>query len=322
MAANSPSFAALKRDTRSATGIARAFRISPEEERSLILHARAGDARALERLVELLAGPIYRFGRGFCGDPHDAEDVAQVVLMAVVRTLKDFRGEASLTTWAYTVARRACARHRRRPAGGPRRIVSIAAEGPGRSALEVADPRQDPARDLERRDLARALEQAIASLPPGQREVLVLRDVEGLPARQVAKALRLGERAVKSRLHRARAALRAALVAYGTPGGGRRAGRTGDGAAARARRSPRRRADCPDIVRILSRHLEGELDPSVCARIERHVAGCMDCGAACETLRGALIACRSWRSQRLPAALERSLRRATREAAAALRAGR
>ena len=109
----------LKKNAESAAGRAAAFRLTRAEERRLLAAARAGDRRALSRLLELLSGPIYRFGRGFCGDPHDAEDVAQVTLAALARTLHDFRGDSSLTTWAYTVARNACTRHRRRGAGDP-----------------------------------------------------------------------------------------------------------------------------------------------------------------------------------------------------------
>ncbi len=284
---------ALKRSLESGARSAAVFQLTRAEERRLLAAARAGDRRALDRLLRLLSGPIYRFGRGFCGDPDDAADVAQLTLAALARTLRDFRGDSSLTTWAYTVARNACTRHRRRGAGEPARHEPIepgTADRPG--ALQVADPGEGPERALERAELRQALERAIASLPPSQREVLVLRDVEGLPAKDVGRSLRLRERAVKSRLHRARVALRELLAPHAVPG------------------RPARRPGCPDTARLVSRYLEGELDADACAKLEAHVRACPDCSAACDTLRAALSTCRAWRGEQLPEQIRASLRQA------------
>jgi RNA polymerase sigma-70 factor (ECF subfamily) len=292
----------LKKSLGAGARSAAAFRLSRAEERRLVAAARGGERRALDRLLTLLSGPVYRFGRGFCGDPHDAEDVTQVTLAAVARSLADFRGDSSLTTWAYTVARNACTRHRRRGANAPARLESLDAGSEGRpGALDVADPRGDPQRAFERTELREALERAIASLPPSQREVLVLRDVEGLPAKEVGEALRLSERAVKSRLHRARVALREMLAPHALP----------------AATAPR----CPDTARLVSRYLEGELDAEACAKLEVHVKGCPDCGATCETLRDALVTCRSWRGEKLPGTLRASLRQAIRKVVDEARSG-
>ena len=306
-AGRAASVKSLKRSLESGARGAAVFRLTRAEERQLLGAARAGDRKALERLLRLLSGPVYRFGRGFCGDPDDAEDVTQITLAALARSLRDFRGESSLTTWAYTVARNACTRHRRRGAREPARFEPL---GPGTSerpgALEVADPGEDPHRALERSELRAALERAIASLPPSQREVLVLRDVEGLPAKEVGKTLRLTERAVKSRLHRARVTLRDLLAPHVV----------GSAAAGPSAPGPR----CPDTARLVSRYLEGELDAGACAKLEAHVRSCADCGAACETLRAALSTCRSWRGERLPEQIQASLRRALRQVVTETRA--
>jgi RNA polymerase sigma-70 factor, ECF subfamily len=273
------------------------------EERLLVDAARAGDPRALRRLLEGVSSPIYRFARGFCRNDADAEDVLQGVLSAIARSLKDFRGDSSLTTWAYTVARNACIRQHRRSAREPKYMEQL--DGPGgedSGALQVADPAQGPHEQLERRELRAVLEEAIAGLPQAQREVLVLRDVEGLPAREVGETLGLGERAVKSRLHRARLALRRSLSPY----------LRGEAPAGSARRKVA--AHCPDTARMLSRHLEGELDSAVCARLETHVSGCPSCGAACRTLLAALGACRDWGAKPLPPETRAQVRRAIRAA--------
>src|SRR5512134_563903 len=168
-------------------------------ERRLIAAARTGDARATRELVERAAAPAWRWSHGFCRNRDDADDLAQDVLVALLRSLPKYRGEASLSTWTYIVARRACARRRMRE----RRQTSL--DAPSSSHLrERPDPAAGPARVLERRRLGERLEHAIPALPEPQRAVLVMRDVEGLSAAQVGEVLGLGERAVKSRLHRAR----------------------------------------------------------------------------------------------------------------------
>lgn len=261
------------------------------EERRLIAAARRGDRRALDQLTRRISGSLYRFGRGFCRDPHDAEDVMQDVLVALVSSLPRFRGESSLSSWAYVVARNACTRRRKH---GPRQ-QSLEGEN-GAVAFEIRDPTAGPERETERRELREALERAISRLPATLRDVLVLRDVEGLPAAQVAKRLRLGERAVKSRLHRARVALRAMLAPEIGPG------------------EPPRTADCPDVARQFSRFLEGDLDAGACARLEEHVGACAGCHAACSSLRTALRACADWKSTPVPPHLRQAVRGSLRRA--------
>jgi RNA polymerase sigma-70 factor (ECF subfamily) len=178
-------------------------------ERRLIAAARAGDARATRELLERAAAPAWRWSHGFCRNRDDADDLAQDVLVALLRSLPKYRGESSLSTWTYVVARRACARRRMRE----RRQTSL--DAPGASHLrDRPDPAAGPARALDRRRLGERLESAIAALPEAQRAVLVMRDVEGLSAAEVGEVLGLGERAVKSRLHRARLALRARLAPH------------------------------------------------------------------------------------------------------------
>ncbi len=271
-------------------------RLEPAEERRLLAAARRGDPGAVRRLLATVSGTVYRYGRSFCRDPDDAEDVLQDVLLALLDSLPRFRGEAALTTWAFVVARRTCAKRRRRDA----RFTPLEGAA-GRKALRVRDPGGSPSRALERRRMAASLERAIAALPPGQREVLILRDAEGRSAAEVAGALGLGERAVKSRLHRARLALRRAL-----------------GPERGAARAPEARAPgCPDVARAMSRFLEGEVDPAACARLESHVAACPGCGATCRSMRRVLGRCRDWGSAPIPPRFRERVRAAIRRAVAA-----
>ena len=273
--------------------------ISREEERALIERARRGDRRALTRLLTLLSGPLLRYGRAFCGSEPDAEDVAQVALEAVTRRLAGFRAQSSLSTWVYVVARNACRRRMRRERRAGVRLVSLEAAGPGHPAFAIEDPAADPAREVERRELHRLLERAIAGLPPSQREVVILRDVEGLRAREVARVLEIDVAAVKSRLHRARAALRAALEPW----------------AADRPAPPARRTPCADTEALLSRLLEGEIAPAACARLAAHVAECPECRETCAGLKRALALCGGVRREKLPPRVARATRDAARRIA-------
>jgi len=176
------------------------------DEKELLAAAIAGDAGALEALLEKVQPKVYQFGLRLCGDREDAEDVSQETLLAMARGLRDFRAASSLSTWLYAVARSYCIKKRRR--GGA--AHEVADEG------AAAEPLVDPARPADEalagKRLEKALAEAIQSLPPKYREVLILRDVEGLTAPQVAEDLGIGLAAVKSRLHRARNAVRDALA--------------------------------------------------------------------------------------------------------------
>jgi RNA polymerase sigma-70 factor (ECF subfamily) len=229
-----------------------------------------------------------------CGNAEDAGDVAQESLLAMARSLRDFRGEASVSSWLYTVARRFCLKKRRRSKFAPAREESLDAPG-GDAALRLADPAPTPEQAVRNRELATALTRAIDALDPPQREVLVLRDVEGLPAPDVARILGVSVDAVKSRLHRARIAVREALSPTLGP-----------------TEIASRRGGCPNIVELFSRHLEGDIDPGLCASMEAHLAHCDRCRGACASLKRTLAMCRELPTPEVPAALSASIKAAIR----------
>jgi RNA polymerase sigma-70 factor (ECF subfamily) len=146
------------------------------------------------------------------------------------------------------------------------------------------------------RELETVLARAIDALDPPQREVLVLRDVEGLSAPEVAKVLGVSIDTVKSRLHRARVAVRQEL----SPVLGRPAIET------------RRLSTCPDVLTLFSQHLEGDIDPKVCAAMEAHLAQCSQCRRACESLKRLLGACRQLPAPEVPASVAASIKAAIR----------
>jgi RNA polymerase sigma-70 factor (ECF subfamily) len=161
---------------------------------------------------------IYRFAHRLCGESEAARDIVQETFLNAYRGFKDFRGDAQMSTWLYTIASHACMRMRRKRKGAPDRELSLEEFIPtsdGEFRLQIPVEGLSPEQALQNKELRRILDHAIGRLPPKYRMVLVLRDMEGLSAREVGSIMRLNERAVKSRLHRARLFVRKELSAKG-----------------------------------------------------------------------------------------------------------
>lgn len=190
-------------------------------------NSAAADGRsvaAFDRLYRDHVDRMYRFAQRLCGSPEDAKDLVQETFLSAYRSLKDFRGESSVSTWLYTIAAHACQRMRRKRKGEPERELSLDALIPtsdGDMPLQVPGDELSPQERLEYKELRRSLFAAVHQLPKKYRMVLVLRDMEGLSAREVGAVMGLTERAVKSRLHRARLFVRHELGGQRAPGTGR-----------------------------------------------------------------------------------------------------
>jgi len=271
---------------------------------ALLRAARAGDRAALEELLVRYQPRVYRFGMRMCGDVEDASDVMQDTLLAMAQSLETFRGDASVSTWLYTIARRFCLRKRRKSTFAPTHEESLDAAD-SRLAETLPSPAEPPDDTVARHEIASAVDRAIGALDPGQREVLVLRDIEGLSAREVAEVVGLSVDAVKSRLHRARVAVRQAL----TP-------------VLPDRFAPAPGPECPDVLTMLSRHLEDDLPGSACAALEAHVSRCPSCQGACDSLKRALVLCRETPARQTTAQAEPAVRDAVRRFLAEARPAR
>jgi RNA polymerase sigma-70 factor (ECF subfamily) len=268
-------------------------------EHALIEAARGGDDAALSQLIERYSPNIYRFGMKMCRDEEDARDVLQETLLAAARSFPSFRGQSSLSTWLYTIARSFCIKRRRKNVGEPA-VLEPLDELRAEAVPELVETRA-PDERAAAREIERALERAIDALDPMYREVLILRDVEGLTAPEVGEVLELGVEAVKSRLHRARAQVRERIAPLLMPDP----------------ESPPA-PGCPDVVDLLSRHLEDDVSPELCREMERHVADCPRCGARCDSLRHALALCRSSPAPEVPKEIRELVARQLRAAVAEL----
>jgi RNA polymerase sigma-70 factor (ECF subfamily) len=269
--------------------------VGSASDQELLAAARLGDAAALEALLLRYQPHLFRFGLSMCGNVDDAGEVAQESLISMARSIRDFRGDSSVSSWLYTIARRFCIKKRRRSKFAPVREESLDAPGSD-AARQLADARPSPEQAAMNGEFVRILTHAIDALDPAQREVLLLRDVEGLPAPEVAGILGISVDAVKSRLHRARVAVRHRLG----PLSGRSAA------------APSRGRMCPDVLTLFSRHLEGEIDAGVCAAMEAHLARCDLCRDACESLKRTLAMCRQLPTPDVPPSVAASVKAAIR----------
>jgi RNA polymerase sigma-70 factor (ECF subfamily) len=161
---------------------------------------------------------MYRYASRLCGETEAAKDLVQETFLNAYRGFKNFRGDAQISTWLYTIASRVCLRMRRKRKGAPERELSLDEFIPtsdGEFRLQIPVEGLSPEDALQNKQLREALDAAIAKLPKKYKMVLVLRDMEGLSAKEAGAVMGLNERAVKSRLHRARLFVRRELSARG-----------------------------------------------------------------------------------------------------------
>lgn len=185
-------------------------------ESELVRAARSGDQSAFEALVKANQAMAYQLAYRMTGNPEDAADLTQEAFLNAWRGLSAFDGRASFSTWLYRLTSNACIDFLRRE----KRRVSLSMtledeeDEEGRQA-QLPDSRYSPERELEKKEAAEAVRRGLAALSDEHREVLVLRELEGLSYTEIAQTLSLEEGTVKSRIARARLALREFLQKEG-----------------------------------------------------------------------------------------------------------
>lgn len=163
----------------------------------VVAAAQAGDEASIAALVSASHPHVQRFAYALCASEEDAQDAAQEALITLFRKIGTLRAAAALSSWMFQIVRNECIRR-------------------ARAAVRRAGPLAEPTTMSAEEDVLRRLEAdrvaaVIAALPPDQRCVLVMRDVQGIPGGLVAQRMGLSVAAMKSRLHRARATVRAEL---------------------------------------------------------------------------------------------------------------
>ena len=190
--------------------------VKRQEEQLLVDRCRRGDRESFAQLMRLHEKQIYNFTYRMLGSEGEAEDLTQDIFIAAFRGIRSFRGEAKFSTWLYRIAlnqarnrikylsrRNFFARQRRRADYGAT-TVSESPEG-------LPDGAPTPEQWTMTRDLAAQVQKCLNQIPLQARQILVLRDIQGFSYNELSEMLSLKPGTVKSRLHRARAAMRECL---------------------------------------------------------------------------------------------------------------
>jgi len=190
-------------------------RFMSELERSLLKRLRDRDERAFRELLETHRDRVYNITFRMLGNRAEAEDVAQEVFITVFKTIDTFREEAKFSTWLYRVAVNHCKNRikylARRHDRDQDELDEAAANDATAAAVTAPRPSPRPDKALEGAQTEQMLQEAIAELDEEHRVLVVLRDVEDLSIEEICEITGLPDGTIKSRLHRARMALRKKL---------------------------------------------------------------------------------------------------------------
>lgn len=179
-------------------------------DREIIALCKKGDRSAFDKLILKYQNHVFNIAYGMLSDYEDASDAAQEVFIKIYRGLPSFREQASFTTWMYRICSNVCSDMlRKRQRRGMQ--ISIDDDGPENPAAELPASEPGPDERLEQNERQRAVRDAIASLRNEYREIIVYCDIEQMSYDETAKILRCPVGTVKSRLNRARNALRKKL---------------------------------------------------------------------------------------------------------------
>jgi len=194
--------------------------MEPDREHRLIERLRQRDELAFNEVVGLYQTRVYNLVYRMLGNREEARDVAQEVFITVFKAIHLFRGESKFSTWLYRIATNHCKNRLKylgRRAVFPKTTLDELSE---REQLESASMStsgtiERPDRLIEGREVEKLLQEALEELDEDHRLLIVLRDVQNLSYQEIAEITQLAEGTVKSRLHRARAALRERLLDKG-----------------------------------------------------------------------------------------------------------
>lgn len=187
--------------------------VNPPEDSELLARAQAGDVAAFEGLVERHRGRVFGLAVRMLNSQDDAAEVLQESFLSAYRNLGNFRGDSQFGSWVYRIAANHALmrlRHRKVVSQVESPLEEPAFNERGSLVDEVSDFK-DAEQDAMDSELRHAIEDATARLGDDYREVFVLKDLEGLTYEEISELTGASVPAIKSRLHRARLSLRAAI---------------------------------------------------------------------------------------------------------------
>lgn len=186
-----------------------------EQELTIIRRVQHGDVDAFELLVAAYEKNVYNVALQMTGNREDAQDMAQEAFFKAYNSLPSFRGDSKFSSWLYRIVSNVCLDYRRRQARRPSSSLTVEDDEGENVQLDVADESQSPEALLERKLTREAVRRGLRELPDEQRQILLLREIQGMSYDEIADAMDLEVGTVKSRIFRARKKLCAFLLKDG-----------------------------------------------------------------------------------------------------------
>jgi RNA polymerase sigma-70 factor (ECF subfamily) len=178
----------------------------------IVRQVRAGNSALFEILMRRHNQRLYRTARAVVKDEHEVEDVMQQAYLSAFAHLHQFEERSQFATWLTRITLNEAFARRRKRMLQAKREMAPGAEDLGDFMDAIGSPQPNPERQAYAGELQRVLEAAVDALPDAYRTVFMLREIEGLSTTETGESLDLGDEAVKTRLHRARAMIRSAVA--------------------------------------------------------------------------------------------------------------
>ena len=186
-----------------------------EQELAVIRRVQRGDVNAFEELVAAYEKNVYNLALRMTGSPEDAEDMAQESFIKAYNSLPSFRGDSKFSVWLYRIVSNVCLDFLRKKSRRGTVSLSVEDDDGEDVQLDLPDTSQSPEALLEKKLTRESVQRGLASLPPDARQILLLREIQGLSYEEIGETLGLEPGTVKSRIFRARKKLCAYLLADG-----------------------------------------------------------------------------------------------------------
>ena len=183
-----------------------------EQEAAIVRKVLGGDANAFETLVLEYEKNVYNIALRMTGNSEDAADMTQEAFIKAYNSLQSFRGDSKFSVWLYRIVSNVCLDFLRSKNRRPTVSLSVEDDDGEDAQLDVADKSQSPELLLDRKLTRDSVRRGLDSLPPDYRQILLLREIQGLSYDEIAQALSLEVGTVKSRIFRARKRLCTFLI--------------------------------------------------------------------------------------------------------------
>ena len=183
-----------------------------EQEAAIVRKVLGGDANAFETLVLEYEKNVYNIALRMTGNSEDAADMTQEAFIKAYNSLQSFRGDSKFSVWLYGIVSNVCLDFLRSKNRRPTVSLSVEDDDGEDAQLDVADESQSPELLLDRKLTRDSVRRGLDSLPPDYRQILLLREIQGLSYDEIAQALSLEVGTVKSRIFRARKRLCTFLI--------------------------------------------------------------------------------------------------------------